>query len=214
MEPTTAAPRSAGRLSCSDGFHRRRRSLSNHAGAAVQGPRMFDEVKSADLCTWISSAGPRVARSSAALRTAPSLDWANTSIMFGQDKPIISPRDPDSLAQVGYSPLTAPEIRGCGSRRCGWSKDFRFPRTADCASRRVFSKPAFPRQRPRRGALSTGGRVAAGRRRAPGIVAPLERNGPAGDRRRSPLQSQPPGRYLAPFQRLLCGLVLPSNSEN
>jgi hypothetical protein len=27
--------------------------------------------------------------------------------MFGQDKPIISPRDPDSLAQVGYSPLTA-----------------------------------------------------------------------------------------------------------
>src|SRR5580700_3901049 len=41
------------------------------------------------------------------LRTASiNLDWANTSIMFGQDKPIISPRDPDSLAQVGYSPLT------------------------------------------------------------------------------------------------------------
>jgi len=41
------------------------------------------------------------------LRTAEiDLDWTNTSIMFGQAKPIISPRDPDSLAQVGVSPLT------------------------------------------------------------------------------------------------------------
>jgi hypothetical protein len=41
------------------------------------------------------------------LRTAAiSLDWDNTSLLFGQDKPIISPRDPTSLAQVGVSPLT------------------------------------------------------------------------------------------------------------
>jgi len=41
------------------------------------------------------------------LRTAGiTVDWKNTSILIGQDKPIISPRDPDSLAQVGYSPLT------------------------------------------------------------------------------------------------------------
>ena len=41
------------------------------------------------------------------LRTAAiDIDWKNTSVMFGQDKPIISPRDPDSLAQVGYSPLS------------------------------------------------------------------------------------------------------------
>lgn len=41
------------------------------------------------------------------IRTAAiNLDWTNTSVMFGQDKPIISPRDPDSLAQVGFSPLT------------------------------------------------------------------------------------------------------------
>jgi hypothetical protein len=41
------------------------------------------------------------------LRTAAiQVDWKNTSILFGQDKPIISPRDPDSLAQVGYAPLT------------------------------------------------------------------------------------------------------------
>ena len=41
------------------------------------------------------------------LRTADvNLDWASTRLSFGQEKPIISPRDPDSLAQVGVSPLT------------------------------------------------------------------------------------------------------------
>ncbi len=41
------------------------------------------------------------------LRTAAiTVDWKNTSILVGQDKPIISPRDPDSFAQVGYAPLT------------------------------------------------------------------------------------------------------------
>ena len=40
------------------------------------------------------------------LRTASiSLDWGSRSLMFGQDKPIFSPRDPDSFAQVGVSPL-------------------------------------------------------------------------------------------------------------
>jgi hypothetical protein len=42
------------------------------------------------------------------LRTATvQVDWRNTSIMVGQEKPIISPREPTSLAQVGVSPLTA-----------------------------------------------------------------------------------------------------------
>ncbi len=41
------------------------------------------------------------------LRTAAiGIDWRNFSLMFGQDKPIISPRNPDSLAQVGYAPLS------------------------------------------------------------------------------------------------------------
>jgi len=43
----------------------------------------------------------------ARLRTADiTLDWGNTSLLVGQEKPIISPRDPDSLAQVGVLPLT------------------------------------------------------------------------------------------------------------
>ncbi|MGA3186042.1 MAG: hypothetical protein ABSF22_02945 [Bryobacteraceae bacterium] len=41
------------------------------------------------------------------LRTATvELDWKNTTILAGQDKPIISPREPTSLAQVAVSPLT------------------------------------------------------------------------------------------------------------
>lgn len=35
------------------------------------------------------------------------LAWKNTTISVGQDKPILSPREPSSLAQVGISPLTA-----------------------------------------------------------------------------------------------------------
>lgn len=42
------------------------------------------------------------------LRTATiRVDWANTSVSVGQDKPLIAPRDPDSLAQVSFSPFTA-----------------------------------------------------------------------------------------------------------
>lgn len=41
------------------------------------------------------------------LRTAAiNLDWTNTTLTVGQDKPIIAPRDPNSYAQVGVSPLT------------------------------------------------------------------------------------------------------------
>lgn len=40
------------------------------------------------------------------LRTATiSLDWANRSFSIGQDKPLISPYQPDSLAEVGVPPL-------------------------------------------------------------------------------------------------------------
>jgi hypothetical protein len=41
------------------------------------------------------------------LRTASvNLAWSNTTVSVGQEKPIISSRDPNSFAQVGVSPLT------------------------------------------------------------------------------------------------------------
>ena len=42
------------------------------------------------------------------IRTATlDFNWKNTTFTVGQDKPIFAPREPDSLAQVGLSPLTA-----------------------------------------------------------------------------------------------------------
>lgn len=38
-------------------------------------------------------------------RAAINLDWQNRAIMIGQDKPLISPRSPSSLAEVGVPPL-------------------------------------------------------------------------------------------------------------
>lgn len=44
----------------------------------------------------------------ARLRTADiTLDWGSTSVLVGQEKPLVSPRDPDTLAQVGFAPLSA-----------------------------------------------------------------------------------------------------------
>ena len=41
------------------------------------------------------------------LRTAGvTIDWKNQSFMVGQDKPIVSPREPTSLAQIAYTPLS------------------------------------------------------------------------------------------------------------
>jgi hypothetical protein len=41
------------------------------------------------------------------IRTATlDLNWKNFTVSVGQDKPIISPRDPSSFAQMGVSPLT------------------------------------------------------------------------------------------------------------
>jgi hypothetical protein len=41
------------------------------------------------------------------IRTASiQVAWNNTTVMVGQEKPLIAPREPNSLSQVGISPLT------------------------------------------------------------------------------------------------------------
>lgn len=41
------------------------------------------------------------------IRTAAlQVDWKTTSVMFGQDKPLIAPRDPNSLSYVAIPPLS------------------------------------------------------------------------------------------------------------
>ena len=39
-------------------------------------------------------------------RAVVNLDWANRSVMLGEDKPLISQREPDSLAEVAYPALS------------------------------------------------------------------------------------------------------------
>jgi hypothetical protein len=56
-----------------------------------------------DFWGGTSAAGNNLFR----IRTATiDLKWKNTTITAGQDKPIVSPREPTSLAQVGLAPLT------------------------------------------------------------------------------------------------------------
>ena len=65
-------------------------------GGTVHGALFMDFYQgAAPLQEWIR------------LRTGTiQIDWATRNIKVGVDKPIFNPREPDSLAQVGVSPLT------------------------------------------------------------------------------------------------------------
>ena len=77
-------------------------------GLKFDGPEIFGGGKvsgSLFLDLWGGTASPlnQLVR----LRVASvDLSWQHTTISFGQDKPILAPRDPTSLAQVAFSPLT------------------------------------------------------------------------------------------------------------
>lgn len=77
-------------------------------GLEYHGPRTFlgGKISGAlnlDLFGGTTSALNHLLR----LRTARiDIDWKNNSITLGQEKPLISPRNPVSLAQVGVPPLT------------------------------------------------------------------------------------------------------------
>jgi hypothetical protein len=96
--------------SLSDSVSRGGASLSQSIiGLRLQGPRVLGggQVRgSIDLDLWggTSSSLNHLVR----MRVATiQVDWKNTSVTVGQDKPLIAPRDPDSLAQVAFSPLTS-----------------------------------------------------------------------------------------------------------
>src|SRR6266404_4669317 len=100
--PTTAAPLSSNALV---GGATLRQSV---IGLKFQGPTVWGggQVNGSlylDLFAGTASSLNHLVR----MRVATvAIDWKNRSIMVGQDKPIVSPREPNSLAQVGVSPLT------------------------------------------------------------------------------------------------------------
>jgi hypothetical protein len=95
--------------SLSDSLSRGGASLSQSiVGLRLQGPRILGGGRvrgSIDLDLWGGTASSlnHLVR----MRVATiQVDWKNTSVTVGQDKPLIAQRDPDSLAQIAFSPLT------------------------------------------------------------------------------------------------------------
>lgn len=78
-------------------------------GLTFSGPRLpFDGSVSGSAYMDFFGGSPDPGGNLFRLRLATiNLNWKNTTITIGQDKPIISPREPTSLAEVGYPPLTA-----------------------------------------------------------------------------------------------------------
>jgi uncharacterized protein (UPF0335 family) len=75
-------------------------------GLDYSGPRTFGDGKISGSLR-LDLFGGTAANEYVRLRTASlSADWKTRSFMVGVDKPLISPREPDSLAQVGISPLS------------------------------------------------------------------------------------------------------------
>ena len=133
MDATTEMWKTPCRILDSRRIHRRRHAAAKHARAACSTARRLSGRKNQRIAVhgflWRLH---HVARSPGAIaHRRHNIDWNNTSLMLGQDKPIISPRDPDSLAQVGFSPLTGAGICGFGSRRCAWSSASLWAKTPD-----------------------------------------------------------------------------------
>jgi hypothetical protein len=78
-------------------------------GLQFQGPRVFGggQVDGSLFMDFFGGTTANSLNHLVRLRVASiQVDWKNTSFMAGQDKPIIAPREPNSLAQVGVSPAT------------------------------------------------------------------------------------------------------------
>lgn len=77
-------------------------------GLTFQGPRVLDggQVNGSIYFDLWGGTPTNSLNHLIRLRTATiSIEWKNSSLMFGQDRPIVSPREPNSLAQVAFSPL-------------------------------------------------------------------------------------------------------------
>jgi hypothetical protein len=78
-------------------------------GFRFNGPEILGGAKTQGTLLLDLYAGTGTALNQLVRLRVATLDlaWKNTTLTVGQDKPILAPRDPDSLAQVGVSPLTA-----------------------------------------------------------------------------------------------------------
>jgi hypothetical protein len=103
--PTVAALLPAGqRGAATDGATLRQSIL----GLQFQGPEIFGGGRVSGSLYMDFFGGTGTPLNQAVRLRVASLDmaWKNTTFSVGQDKPILAPREPTSLAQIGVSPLT------------------------------------------------------------------------------------------------------------
>lgn len=102
LNPTTAGP-STGQFAGGGTF---RQSV---IGLKFQGPRIAGggTVNGSVYMDFFAGTGSSLNQLFRLRLATVDLNWRNTTVTVGQDKPIIAPREPDSLAQMGVSPLTA-----------------------------------------------------------------------------------------------------------
>ncbi|MEO7144705.1 MAG: hypothetical protein ABI165_14500 [Bryobacteraceae bacterium] len=77
-------------------------------GFKFQGPKIWDggQVSGSLYMDFSAGSGSSLNHLLRMRVATVQVDWKNTTIMAGQDKPIVAPREPNSLAQVAVSPLT------------------------------------------------------------------------------------------------------------
>jgi hypothetical protein len=98
--PTVAAPRGE----YSYGGASLRQSV---LGFDYRGPEVFGgKVHASMLMDFFGGSGQALDQSLRIRTATMQIDWKSRSVSMGVDKPIFSPREPSSLAQVGVSPLT------------------------------------------------------------------------------------------------------------
>jgi hypothetical protein len=83
------------------------------------------------------------------------VDWKSTSILVGQDKPIVAPREPTSFAQVGVSPLTGAGNLWWWGPQARIEQRFRFGENAGVTAQVGVYQTSEPGSRPAQEYAST-----------------------------------------------------------
>ncbi len=129
-------------------------------GMKFQGPEIFGGGQvsgSMYLDTWGGSPSNSL-NHLIRIRTATiEVDWKNTSIVAGQDKPIVSPREPTSLAQVADSPLTGAGNLWLWQPQVRLDQRFAFGQQAGLTAQVGVYQTSEPAYAARGGDNSTGG---------------------------------------------------------
>jgi len=113
-------------------------------GLRFQGPRVLGGGQlrgSLDMDLWGGTASSLNHLLRMRIATI-QVDWKNTSVIVGQDKPLIAQRDPDSLAQVAFSPLTSAGNLWLWQPQARFEQRFAMVKMRVCAPRPASTKPA------------------------------------------------------------------------